>query len=130
MEIKHRRLHKYKFQLLQNFQYQTGILGYDGYDPDGFVSINPDGLLMFKIYYAWDGSTFSPDVKSNFLAALLHDGCFQLLRNCIIPLSELPAVDRLYYTTCLAEGMNKIIANLYYAGIRTPIAHSNARSKC
>jgi len=131
MEIKYRKLKKgkYKYELIESYECHTPIRGYIGCTKDNFVGILADGTIRFKIKYAWDGSTLSPDLKSNFRAALVHDGFFQLLREGIIPQSGLPSVDKLYRTMCLEDGMNKFLAQCFYIGLRTPIAHHFAKPR-
>jgi hypothetical protein len=73
----------YKFQLEYTKTFWTPITGYhvifDWYE------LWPNGLLIIKKGYAWDGMTGYIDTVSNLVYSLVHDAFCQMMRNKQIP---------------------------------------------
>lgn len=107
---------RYKYQLLSQYTYRTQLLGYNLRDP--FVQIYPDGRLVIKKGYAWDGpSGPSIDTKNFMRGSLVHDALYQLLRYNIpfrfdkLPYCIKPYADDVLWSICVEDGMSKFRAS-------------------
>lgn len=108
---------KYKWELLEDWEYQTNILGYSAITE--FVSLSVTGLLKFKKGYRWDGASGPTwDTLSCRRGALVHDGLYQLLRTCKIPQSCKIAADLLLYRLCVNDGMIKFRAWIWLKSVQ------------
>lgn len=79
--------------------------------------------------YAWDGASGPTyDDKRNMRGSLLHDVFYQLMRQGHLGSEYREIVDKIFYITCLEDGMNKIRAKYYYWCVRK-FACSSANPK-
>lgn len=120
--ISYRSLDRYKYQLLEVYQHETIWTGRDGQrrltTQGGWVTLRTDGMLCIKNGYCWDGpSGPAMDTKSAMRGSLVHDACYQLMREKIIGISHREPVDRLYVDICQEDGMSSFRARYQYWGI-------------
>jgi hypothetical protein len=104
------------YQLEANESIATLIYGYA--TSDIYYSIDPNGVLIVKKGYAWDGASGAIDTKTNIRASLLHDALCQMIGNDELPIQALSDANRLYRDICLADGMSKFRAWLEYKAIK------------
>ena len=77
----------YKYQLVENAEIQTDILGYTAFDD--FYCLTIDGVLLARKGYAWDGpSGICPDWEMFQQPSLWHDVLFQMMRRKQLPVEE------------------------------------------
>lgn len=91
----YRELRSYKYQLVEEFTYETGITGFNILTD--YVQLNDEGLLTIRKNYAWDGAsgpTF--DTKNSMRGSLVHDALYQLLRRKELPQSQVIVADDLF----------------------------------
>ena len=101
----------YKYQLDEDFELQTDILGYD--IKTDYSTLNPAGLLHIFRSYAWDGpSGPTKDRPSNMRGSLPHDVLYQFIREGFLPLTERPKADALLLKCWKEDGMWKWLADL------------------
>lgn len=116
--IKYREIDKYKYQLLEPYSIKVGI--YKGVTRETeFLTLDIDGTLTIKKYYAWDGPsgpTF--DTKSFMRGSLVHDALYQLIRSKKIGLTFRKKADKLLRDICLEDGMSSFRAWYVYNGVR------------
>lgn len=109
----------YKYVLLAEFQYSTGItipfkrviLEYLELDMDGLLTIMPD--------YAWDGpSGPTIDTKTFMCGSLVHDALYQLMRERCIGQEHRLRADQLLREICLESGMARFRAWYVFHAVR------------
>lgn len=110
-------LSKYKWRLDQEYSYQSSINGIE-YDSK-YLKITKDGVVTHKKGYCWDGASGPTwDTESCRLAAMKHDGWYQILREADIP-NHLRAAIKLYadqvqlHDQALADGMSEFRAGYW-----------------
>lgn len=104
-----------KFQLEKDEGVDTGIAGYD--IKSTYYRLYPDGYLLVKKGFAWDGATGAFDTKNIMRASLFHDALCIMIGNNKLPVDQLPAANTLYKEICIADGMTKIRAQYQYLAI-------------
>lgn len=78
--MKYRSLHRWKYELVENFDYQTNIKINEPYISE-FIWFTKNGLLLIRKGYRWDGpSGPTIDTKSVMTPSLIHDALYQLIR--------------------------------------------------
>jgi hypothetical protein len=103
----------YKYQLAQDEVFKTRIFPTKEIKTE-FLSFNPDGTLIVKSGYAWDGpSGPTVDRKENMTASLGHDALYQLIRQKLLDSSCRKIADDHMAEWCIQAGMVKFWANLY-----------------
>jgi len=117
MPITYRRTHGYKYQLLEDYTYQTDIKGKTIRTP--FIWLTEDGELLILRGYAWDGpSGGAIDTKTFMRGSLVHDAMYQLLRKGLLPEEFRENADRYIRDICLEDGMNRFRAWYVYHLLR------------
>ena len=96
------------YQLRKDEEIQTDILGY--HIDESFWRLTPDGILIAKRGYAWDGATGAIDTSTNRRASLFHDVICQIIGRGGIPLHYIDEGNELYYIICRSDGMIEIRA--------------------
>lgn len=108
---------KWKYELLEGWQYQTGIHGY--HIKTEYVSLLEDGRIVFKEGYHWDGASGPTwDTKSCRRGALVHDGLYQLMRTGELPQMYKVPADNLLYDLCVRDGMSRFRAWYWLKGVQ------------
>jgi len=117
MPITYRRTRGYKYQLLQDYAYQTDIKGKNIHF--SLVHLAEDGELMILHGYAWDGPSGPGfDTKNLMRGSLVHDAMYQLLREKLLPEGFRENADRFIRAICIEDGMSKFRAWYIYHGLR------------
>jgi hypothetical protein len=116
--MRYREIHKYRFELLDPERVQTVIVGFD-IDTD-YIRLRPDGKLLIKPRYAWDGASGptkqTPDTKRG---SLFHDALYQLMREGLLDRKKYRIyADELLRKICLEDGMSKGRADNFYWAVR------------
>lgn len=107
----------YKYQLAEDYIIQTEIYGYN-YDSQ-FLKLTPDGKLLIRSGYAWDGASgTTKDDKTNMESSLVHDALYQLMRQEAIPRSYQKYSDKFFKEICIANGMGRFRAWYYHFGLQ------------
>lgn len=123
MKACYRKLHKYKYQLVEDFTYETGLtcgvnIGESIVTEHIRLSRNT-GNLHIKKGYCWDGASGPTyDTDSSMRAGLVHDSLYQLIRMGKLSLSDRQVADELLYLICLEDGMWKWRAWLWYRAVK------------
>lgn len=79
-----------------------------------FIELHPDGKLIIKAGYAWDGPsgpTF--DTRSSMRGSLAHDALYQLIRLELLPEWRRLEADDVIYECLIADGMWRVRAWLW-----------------
>lgn len=98
----------YKYQVAEDFSYDTGIVGY-GVKLDGFISMTIEGTLTIHAGYAWDGASGPAINTVNFRrGSLVHDALYQLIENDLLPFSYRMRADDVLIQICKEDGMSAI----------------------
>ena len=116
MKIRYRS--GYKYQLLDGFAIKTDICC--GVPIDSrYIILNPNGNLVVRSGYAWDGpSGPAVDTKSFMRASLVHDALYQLMRMGLLSVAWRKQADKLLYSICVTDGMWRWRAGLAYRAVR------------
>lgn len=73
-----------RYRLLRDYTTQTALLGYDIFIR--YLMLTPDGLLLIREGYEWDGpSGWTWDTYPFIRPSLGHDGKYQLMRMGLLP---------------------------------------------
>lgn len=117
MKACYRELHKYKYQLVEDFSQQTKITGFD--ITTDYLRLERSGLLTIKKGYCWDGASGPTlDSKSSMRGSLVHDALYQLIRMGLLSMEcRLPG-DKLLYKICVEDGMWKWRAWLWCQAVK------------
>jgi hypothetical protein len=92
--IKYRKIEGYKYQLMEKYVHETG------WTLDG-----PSGPTI--------------DTKSFMRGSLVHDGCYQLMREKLLPQNKRKPADVILWLVCIADGMSRTRADYVYHAVRT-----------
>jgi len=107
----------YKYQLTQPITFQTPI--YTCEVIADFILLNARGELTCFRGYAWDGcSGPTLDDKTNIRPSIAHDALYQLMQGGFISSGHKETADRLFQQLCIADGMSRFRAWLYYLAVR------------
>ncbi|MDB2414551.1 DUF1353 domain-containing protein [Rickettsiales bacterium] len=117
MAFKYRSLKSWKYQITEEYNYQTNISVTNDIVTE-FVHLASDGKLLLKQYYAWDGASGGIDTNNILRASLVHDGLCQLIELGKLSLDHRKASDKIFKEICLEDGMSKFRANYIYLAIR------------
>lgn len=95
MIIRYRRIGPFLFwggyQLVDDVQYKTSILGYDIFTD--LVRLDPGGMLTIKKWYAWDGPTYGVKTDDFIAGSCIHDPLCDLVNKGLLPEYEQCKVD-------------------------------------
>ena len=116
----------YKYQLVQDDKIVIPIQpgqppkGQDCFQVGPFIRLFPDGTLVVKAGYAWDGCSGPTwDDDTNMRAGLIHDALYQLIRNDVLPDDPFREMaDGVLKQICLDNGMSSIRAWYYHLAVR------------
>ena len=111
----------YKYTTRRNWWCATPLVGQaarsDGGPP--WVELDSSGVLMIRAGYAWDGASGpTVDSKSSMRASLVHDALYQLLRAGKLSPEARAAADKMLEDLCVADGMWRWRARLWWAAVR------------
>lgn len=120
-QIKYRKIDAYKYQLVESYSHETRWVLPSVVQMGGrWVVLSRNGKLTFKKGYAWDGpSGPTIDTKDFMRGSLVHDGCYQLMRERLLPASKRKPADVLLWLLCLEDGMSRTRADYVYHAVRT-----------
>ena len=118
--IKYRKIDAYKYQLMERYVHETGWKLDQGVATGGkWVVLSKTGRLTMKKGYAWDGpSGPTIDTKNFMRGSLVHDACYQLIRERLLPATRRKPADVLLWLICLADGMSQARADYVYHAVR------------
>jgi hypothetical protein len=106
----------FKYQLAKELIVCTGILGQSIIDD--YFQLFPDGTLIVRKGYAWDGAsgpTF--DTKSSMRASLVHDALCQMMRDGRLSFTFQDQVNELFRQHCIEDGMWEWRAAIWHAAV-------------
>ncbi len=88
-----------------------------------FIRMGKTGRMMVLKGYCWDGASGPTiDTKSTMRASLVHDCCYQLIREKWLPSAvwkdNKAKADTLFYHLLLEDGMPKWRAKYYYQAVK------------
>lgn len=113
----YRKLRRYKYQLVEDYEVEVGIADYDIDTPH--YALRPSGMLVVKKYYAWDGPSGPTIDTLNFMrGSLVHDALYQMMRSEQISFAHRDPADRLLQRICREDGMSRIRAWIVYQGVK------------
>lgn len=88
------------------------------------ATLDETGLLTWEEYYAWDGASCSPDLKSVKRGSLVHDILFQMIRLGLLPREKFFHLANLEIRYCIIQDKGfALTAWAYYRGVETKIAY-------
>ena len=107
----------YKYQLEKDFITEVEIFGES--ITSLYIELRPDGYLLIRKGYAWDGpSGPTIDTKSFMRGALVHDALYQLMREHNLNRNYRSTADDIMRKFCIKDGMNYITAWASWFGVR------------
>lgn len=118
----------WKFQLYQDTAIQTNWYGWLVSHP--YFDLRPEGLLVVRAGYAWDGASDGlPDTRATLAASLPHDVGAQMQRLGLVshPKRFKLLNDRWYRKMLLRNGAYRWWAWVQYKAIRSRFADSSVK---
>lgn len=113
----YRKLKAYKYQLMEDFVFETEIRGYEMFL--AYLKIEKDGRLTVYKGYAWDGASGPTlDTQNAMRGSLVHDALYQLLRENGLPQDMIVPVDKLFRKIIRQDGMSTFRSWYWYQGLR------------
>lgn len=118
--IRYRKISGYKYQLMERYVHETGWDLPAAVATSGrWVSLSKAGRLVMKKGYAWDGpSGPAIDTKNFMRGSLVHDACYQLMREKLLPQSRRKPADVLLWLICIEDKMSRTRADYVYHAVR------------
>lgn len=117
MQACYRKLYRYKYQLVEDYEVMTPIKNHTIIEK--LIELHPDGRMLIKKGYAWDGpSGPTLDTPSFMRGSLVHDVFYQFMRMELLDISYRDKTDRLIRTMCIEDGMSRIRAGWVYWALR------------
>ena len=105
-KIKYRSIKKYKYQLLEPCVVDAGIFPEQGI-VTMFLTLGRNGVLNIRDGYAWDGpSGPTIDTETFMRGSLVHDACYQLIRDGHLGYQHKTVADELLRKICIEDGMS------------------------
>lgn len=115
--MKYSNLKNYKYRLESNECFITGITGYS-YNGQYFSLESNGHVVVFK-GYCWDGASGPTwDSPCTMRGSLIHDVLYQLIRLGVIPIEFKDKADSLLRIICIANGMSRTRADLWYWAVK------------
>ena len=106
----------YKYQLVESYVVDIHLTGVTAITR--WLELTSDGVLTIREGYAWDGPSGPACDTPNFMrGSLVHDACYQLLREGLLPPACRDHADRLLRDMCREDGMSAIRAWWVYQGV-------------
>lgn len=116
--ITYRKLHGWKYLLLEPAEYQTGITLQEPIT-HRFIWMTREGLLIVRKGYAWDGASGPAIDTDDFIrGSLMHDCLYQLMRLGLLSQTYRKRADEILYEICRADGMPWLRAQWVYYAVR------------
>lgn len=107
----------YKYQLIKTYRIKISIKPLE-HILTHFIDLTPMGWLVIRKGYAWDGPSGPTFDTANFMrGALIHDACYQLIRQGYLKSKYREPADRLLQKICREDGMNRLRAWYVYQGV-------------
>lgn len=117
MQACYRRLRKYKYQLMEDYELIISIKGKS--ITTEFIELHRDGLFVIKKGYCWDGpSGPTIDTLTFMRGSLVHDALYQLIRMELLDPSYRKPSDQIIRQICLEDGMIRFRAWYVYWSLR------------
>ena len=108
----------YKYQLVRDYSVIIDIVN-ETVDSE-YIKLRPDGQLIIKKGYAWDGpSGPTIDTKDSMRGALIHDALYQCMRDYGLDRDKYKDVaDTEFRKACVEDGMSWLRASYMYYGVK------------
>ena len=117
--ICYRKIHRYKYQLMEPYKCQIDITGQPGEVTDRWVVMDTEGVLEMRRGYAWNGASGPTIDTRNFMrSSLVHDALYQLMREGKLSQDQRSVADVLLRQICLEDGMSYPRASWVYWFVR------------
>lgn len=128
-KIRYRQLRQYKYELAEDYTFQTSFCCPAETIETPFLHLGTDGVLTVRRGYAWDGASGPTiDTKSSMRGSLLHDAFYQLMREGRLNKSWRGYADAVLRDECIADGMYVWRANWWYRIVQAASAFAAAPS--
>jgi hypothetical protein len=110
----------YKYQTALQHKTMISITGHDA--ESEFVSLSPEGLLLIRSGYAWDGPTgyvLHAYRQRMMRGSIYHDALYQLMREGVLHREHRKEADDVFLLTILEDQTPSMLAHAAYRLIRT-----------
>lgn len=108
----------YKYQLTEGYVDQVSIFP-ENHIATNFIILSPEGVLIIKNGYAWNGPSGPTFDTKNFMrGSLVHDALYQLFQEGLLSLHWREQADKELVRICRADGMSAIRAWWVYRAVR------------
>lgn len=116
--LRYQKLNGYKYRVVDDVCILLDWLKGISYNAN-YIRILPDGTLIAKKGYAWDGpSGLTFDTEDSLRGSLWHDVGYQLIRDGVLSKSLYKGLfDQLLRDVCIAAGMWEWRARLWFLAV-------------
>jgi len=116
--ISYRKLRRYKYELLEDVSTKIKIKPAYNVLTNYCKLIDTGELTVYK-GYAWDGASGPTyDDKTNMGSSLIHDVCYQLIREGYLEKTYRLEADEMLRDISVKNGMNKVRAWYWFQAVR------------
>lgn len=78
-----------------------------------------NGILSIYKHFQWNGASGPVyDTKNVMRASLIHDALYTMFYDTKFHKDAIKVSDKIFRDICIEDGVNKVVANVYYAGLR------------
>ena len=111
---------RYKYELLASYETRTRLRPhYYSVVANRLLELWPDGRLVIREGYAWDGPSGPTFDTPEFMrGSLVHDALYQLIEEDCIRWGHRRMADRELWRICREDGMGWLRASWVYIGVR------------
>ena len=116
--LQYQKIRGYKYRVVDDVCVQLDWLRGISYNSN-YIRILPDGMLIAKKSYAWDGpSGLTFDTADSIRGSLWHDIGYQLIRDGVLSKGLYkPLFDQLLRDVCISAGMWELRAKLWLLAV-------------
>ena len=108
----------YKYQLVSTYVHQLSFTIPNNITTP-FIDVSPDGLMVIREGYAWDGpSGPALDTKNFMRGSLVHDAIYQLERDGFLDIKFKDSADRELVGICKEDGMGWLRRKYVYWALK------------
>lgn len=108
----------YKFVLAEDYRVKISIKPNEMLVVDNVLELHPDGTLLIKKGYAWDGASGPAiNTKDIMRGALVHDALYQLMREGHLSQTYFDSANKALRDICIEDGMSKLRAWYIYKAV-------------
>ena len=107
------------YQLVEDIYIETPLTVVNPWVIDTtFISLHPNGIMVIRAGYAWDGASGPTlNTDNSMVPSLFHDAAAQLMRQGLLPQEMLPSVNAHFDYMLKKRGMSWLRRKMWQRGL-------------